>query len=60
MRSSVEDGGKFTDGENAADDDTGTETGDGDADEKGGEIQISGGDGSLVQFSVDGHAMLLV
>ena len=36
------------------------QTGEGDADEKAGEIQISGGDGSLVQFSVDGHAMLLV
>ena len=37
-----------------------TTQGEGDADGKGGEIQTSGGDGSLVQVSVDGHAILLV
>ena len=35
MRPSVEDGGELKDGENADDDDTGTETGGGDADGKG-------------------------
>ena len=50
----------MNDGENADDDDTGTETGEGVVEDKGGEIQTSGGDGSFVQFSVDGHGMLLV
>ena len=38
MRSCVEDCGELKDGENA-DDYTGTETGEGDVDDKGGEIQ---------------------
>ena len=60
MRPSVKDGGELKNGENADDNDTGTETGEGNADDKGGEIQTSGGDGSLVQLSVDGHPILLV
>ena len=59
MRSCVEDCSELKDGENA-DDYTGTETGEGDVDDKGGEIQTWGGDGSFEQFSVDGHAILLV
>ena len=39
MRSCVEDGGDLKDGENTDDNDTGRETGEGDVDDKGGEIQ---------------------
>ena len=59
MRSCVEDCGEFKEWENA-DDYRGTETGEGDVDDNGGEIQTWGGDGSFEQFSADGHAILLV
>ena len=39
MRSSFEDCSELKDRENGDDDDTGTETGEGSADDKGGEIQ---------------------
>jgi len=57
----VEDGEEVENGkrlEDGNDDDTRTETGGGDVDNKGGDIQTWGGDGSFEQSNLDGDGMV--